>query len=370
LAELRKSYVDSVEKVKEVMVMEETPEPVPSYILDRGVYNAKGEEVFPNTPKAILPMPDDYPKNRLGFAKWLFHEDHPLTARVAVNRFWQHYFGYGLVKTSEDFGNQGEMPSHPKLLDWLALEFRDSGWDVKAFQKLIVMSHTYQQSSMVSEELMEMDIDNRLLARGPSKRLSGEMLRDNALASSGLLNKTIGGESVSPYQPEGLWRVNNATYRQDTGDKLYRRSMYTIWKRSVPHPTLATFDAPARDVCTIQRQETNTPLQALVLLNDPTYIEASRVLGKRMSDLGDLKLGISSVFRQLTGRKIKEKELQLLLELQENEYKKFSTNLEKTKGWLNTGEFKLENGVDKALVAANAVVANTIMNADACITKR
>ncbi len=370
LAELRKSYVDSVEKVKEVMVMEETPEPVQSYILDRGVYNAKGEEVFPNTPEAILPMLEDYPKNRLGFAKWLFHKDHPLTARVAVNRFWQHYFGNGLVKTSEDFGNQGEMPSHPQLLDWLALEFRDSGWDVKALQKLIVMSHTYQQSSLVSEEMMEMDIDNRLLARGPSKRLSGEMLRDNALASSGLLNKTIGGESVSPYQPEGLWRVNNATYKEDTGDKLYRRSMYTIWKRSVPHPTLATFDAPARDVCTIRRQETNTPLQALVLLNDPTYIEASRVLGKRMSDTEDIKLAISNVFRQLTGRKIKGKELQLLLELQENEYKKFSSNMDKAKGWLNTGEFKLQIGDDRALVAANAVVANAIMNADPCITKR
>ena len=262
------------------------------------------------------------------------------------------------------------MPSHPELLDWLALEFRDSGWDVKAIQKLIVMSHTYRQSSMVSGELMEMDMDNRLLARGPSKRLSGEMLRDNALASSGLLNKSIGGESVSPYQPEGLWRVNNATYRQDTGDKLYRRSMYTIWKRSVPHPTLATFDAPARDVCTIRRQETNTPLQALVLLNDPTYIEASRVLGKHISDAENLKLGVSKVFRQLTGRKIKDNELQLLVELQEKEYKKFATNLERTKGWLNTGEFKLGDGDDKAMVAANAVVANTIMNGDACITKR
>ncbi|MDL5514164.1 DUF1553 domain-containing protein [Arenibacter sp. M-2] len=370
LDELRKNYVDSVEKVKEVMVMEETPEPVPSYILDRGVYNARGEEVVPNTPEAILPMQEGYPKNRLGFAQWLFHEDHPLTARVAVNRFWQHYFGNGLVKTSEDFGNQGEMPSHPELLDWLALEFRDSGWDVKAIQKLIVMSHTYRQSSMVSGELMEMDMDNRLLARGPSKRLSGEMLRDNALASSGLLNKSIGGESVSPYQPEGLWRVNNATYRQDTGDKLYRRSMYTIWKRSVPHPTLATFDAPARDVCTIRRQETNTPLQALVLLNDPTYIEASRVLGKHISDAENLKLGVSKVFRQLTGRKIKDNELQLLVELQEKECKKFATNLERTKGWLNTGEFKLGDGDDKAMVAANAVVANTIMNGDACITKR
>ncbi|WP_189356818.1 DUF1553 domain-containing protein, partial [Arenibacter certesii] len=244
------------------------------------------------------------------------------------------------------------------------------GWDVKAMQKLIVMSRTYQQSSMVNEELMEMDNENILLARGPSKRLSGEMLRDNALASSGLLNKTIGGESVRPYQPEGLWKVNNATYREDTGDKLYRRSLYTIWKRSVPHPTLATFDAPARDVCTIRRQETNTPLQALVLLNDPTYIEASRVMGKRMSEIGEIKLAISKVFRQLTGRKIKENELQILVALQEEEYEKFTNNIDKAKGWLNTGEFKLQDDGEKALVAANAVVANTIMNADPCITKR
>lgn len=370
LAILRKSYVDSLEKVKEVMVMEETPVPVQSYILDRGVYDAHGEKVFANTPEAIMPMPEAYPKNRLGFAKWLFHEDHPLTARVAVNRFWQHYFGFGLVKTSEDFGNQGEMPSHPKLLDWLSLYFMESGWDVKAFQKMIVMSHTYRQSSLADGALLEMDKENRLLARGPSKRLTAEMLRDNALASSGLLNTTIGGKSVSPYQPEGLWRVNGAAYHEDTGDKLYRRSMYTIWKRSVPHPTLATFDAPARDFCTTQRQETNTPLQALVLLNDPTYVEASRVLGKEMSGEADLELAISRVFRQLTGRRIKEDELQLLVELQEIEYKKFNENLDKAKGWLNTGEFKLEDTDEKALVAANSVVANTIMNTDACVVKR
>lgn len=370
LAELRKSYVDSMEKVKEVMVMEESPVPVPSYILDRGVYDARGEAVFPNTPEAILPMPEDYPKNRLGFAKWLFHEDHPLTARVAVNRFWQHYFGFGLVKTSEDFGNQGEMPSHPKLLDWLSINFMESGWDVKALQKMIVMSHTYRQSSLADGALLEMDKENRLLARGPSKRLTAEMLRDNALAGSGLLNKTIGGESVSPYQPEGLWRINGATYHEDTGDKLYRRSMYTIWKRSVPHPTLATFDAPARDYCTTQRQETNTPLQALVLLNDPTYIEAARVLGKEISEGSDLRSAISEVFRKLTGRTIKEDELQLLVELQEIEYKKFGENLDRAKGWLNTGEFKLEGTDNRALVAANSVVANTIMNTDACIVKR
>src|SRR5690606_17376210 len=184
-----------------------------------------------------------------------------------------------------------------------------------------------------------------------SKRLTAEMLRDNALASSGLLNTTIGGKSVSPYQPEGLWRVNGAAYHEDTGDKLYRRSMYTIWKRSVPHPTLATFDAPARDFCTTQRQETNTPLQALVLLNDPTYVEAARVLGKQMSEESDIESAIAQVFRQLTGRKIKENELQLLVELQEIEYKKFTENLDRAKGWLNTGEFKLEGTDNKALVA-------------------
>lgn len=370
LATLRKSYVDSVEKVKEVMVMEETPVPVQSYILDRGVYDAEGEKVYADTPEAFFSMPEDYPKNRLGFSKWLFHEEHPLTARVAVNRFWQHFFGLGLVKTSEDFGNQGEMPSHPKLLDWLSIYFRESGWDVKGLQKMIVMSRTYRQSSLVSESLMDLDKENRLLARGPLKRLTAEMLRDNALAGSGLLNDAVGGKSVSPYQPEGLWRVNGATYHQDTGDKLYRRSMYTIWKRSVPHPTLATFDAPSRDYCTTQRQETNTPLQALVLLNDPTYIEASRVLGKQMSENSDLQMGISQVFRQLTGRKIKEEELQLLVELQGIEYKKFNENPSRAEGWLSTGEYKLESLDDKALIAANSVVANAIMNADACVVKR
>lgn len=370
LAALRKKYVDSIEKVQEVMVMKETPEPVQSYILDRGVYSEKREKVYPNTPTSILPMPKEYPKNRLGLAKWLMHDDHPLTARVAVNRFWQHYFGIGLVKTSEDFGNQGEMPSHPELLDWLALYFKDSGWDVKGLQKLIVMSNTYRQSSLTNENLMAKDIENRLLARGPSKRLTGEMLRDNVLASSGLLNRTIGGESVSPYQPEGLWLVNGARYQVDSGNKLYRRSIYTIWKRSVPHPTLATFDSPARDYCTIRRQETNTPLQALVLLNDPTYIEAARVLGKEIVSYPNVEKGISTVFRKLTGRTIKSTELQLLLELQKEEYLKFIKNGDKTKGWLNTGEFKLSKEDDGSKIAANAVVVSTIINMDAFITKR
>jgi hypothetical protein len=370
LSKLRKTYVDSVEKVQEVMVMKERKKPVQAYILDRGIYDAKTEKVYPNMPETLLAMPEEYPKNRLGLAKWLFHKDNPLTARVAVNRIWQSYFGIGLVKTSEDFGNQGEMPSHPELLDWLSLHFIASGWNVKDLQKMILMSDTYQQSSIATEEMYELDKENRLLARGPSKRLTGEMLRDNALSSSGLLNRKIGGESVRPYQPEGLWKVNNANYKQDQGEDLYRRSMYTIWKRSVPHPTIATFDTPSRSVCTSRRQETNTPLQALVLLNDPTYTEAARVLGKKMMEYKDPKEGISNIFRQLTGRKIKSTELDILIDLQQNEHEKFSRNLSKTKGWINTGAFRIASTDDAALVASNAVVASTIMNSDATITKR
>jgi len=370
LTQLRKSYADSVENIQELMVMKETPTPVKSYFLNRGVYNARGEEVFPNTPEALLPMSDELEKNRLGLAKWLFDEKHPLTARVAVNRYWQNYFGKGLVKTSDDFGNQGEMPSHPELLDWLSVQFIDSGWDIKFLQKLIVMSNTYKQSSVATEDLIKRDLENRLLARGPSKRLTGEMLRDNALASSGLLNKTIGGESVKPYQPKGLWIVNGAKYQQDDGDKLYRRSLYTIWKRSIPNPSIATFDAPSRDICTIRRQETNTPLQALVLLNDPTYIEAARVLGYEMINEKNIDDAISKVFRQITGRKIKIQELELLVGLQKEEYKNFQENNAKMEGWMQTGAFKIEKGQDKALIASNAVVASTIMNSDAAITKR
>jgi len=370
LAKIRKSYVDSVEKIKEVMTMKETETPRQTYILDRGIYDAPTDEVFPNIPNKILPMPKDLPKNRLGFAQWLFHEDHPLTSRVAVNRYWQKFFGTGLVKTSEDFGNQGEMPSHPELLDWLALEFLKMNWDIKAFQKIIVMSNTYQQSSKASDKLLEIDSENRLLARGPSERLTGEMLRDNALAASGLLSDKIGGKSVNPYQPKGLWKVNGYNYNTSKGENLYRRSLYTIWKRSVPHPTIATFDTPARDVCTSRRQATNTPLQALVLMNDPIYIEAARVLGNEMTNFDSTEKGISSIFKKLTGRSITKQELALLSVLQKEEYGKFKENPSKTNGWINTGAFRIDDKNDEALIAANAVVASTIINGDASITKR
>lgn len=367
---VRKLHADSVESVQEVMVMRESSEPRNTFILQRGVYDAYGEEVFPNTPETILPMPDDLPKTRLGFAQWLTHPDHPLTARVTVNRYWQNYFGRGIVRTTEDFGNQGELPSHPELLDWLAVEFMESGWDVKALQKLIVMSATYRQSSRASKELLEIDNENILLARGPTVRLTAEMIRDNALMASGLLNTEIGGESVKPYQPTGLWKVNNSKYERDTLEDLYRRSMYTIWKRSIPHPTLATFDAPERSECTVRRQKTNTPLQALVLLNDPTYVEASKVIGENMTKSESIEKGISEAFIKLTGRKPKKPELDILLELQQKELEKFEKNDKKEEGWLNSGDYITDKSIDANLLAANAVVASAIMNSDASITKR
>ncbi|MGS0523935.1 DUF1553 domain-containing protein [Zobellia nedashkovskayae] len=366
----RKVLVDSVEPMKQIMVMKERKTPRQTYILDRGNYDSPTDSVFPNVPTEIFPMDDGLPKNRLGLAKWITDKDNPLTARVAVNRHWQNLFGRGLVVTSEDFGNQGEMPSHPKLLDWLAIQFIESGWDVKALHKTIMLSSTYQQSSVISDELLKFDKENKWLARGPSTRLSGEMLRDNALYASGLLNETIGGESVRPYQPDGLWKVNGGTYVQDEEEGLYRRSMYTIWKRTVPNPTISTFDAPTRDLCTSRRQKTNTPLQALVILNDPTYIEASRVLGKQITEAKDVRTGIAMTFKKLAGRNITDKELEVLSELQSTEYQKFKQNIEKTKGWLQTGAFKISETDDKASIAANAVVASTIMNADASITKR
>ncbi|CAM4310965.1 DUF1553 domain-containing protein [Zobellia nedashkovskayae] len=366
----RKVLVDSVEPMKQIMVMKERKTPRQTYILDRGNYDSPTDSVFPNVPTEIFPMDDGLPKNRLGLAKWITDKDNPLTARVAVNRYWQNLFGRGLVVTSEDFGNQGEMPSHPKLLDWLAIQFIESGWDVKALHKTIMLSSTYQQSSVISDELLKFDKENKWLARGPSTRLSGEMLRDNALYASGLLNETIGGESVRPYQPDGLWKVNGGTYVQDGEEGLYRRSMYTIWKRTVPNPTISTFDAPTRDLCTSRRQKTNTPLQALVILNDPTYIEASRVLGKQITEAKDVRTGIAMTFKKLAGRNITDKELEVLSELQSTEYQKFKQNIEKTKGWLQTGAFKISETDDKASIAANAVVASTIMNADASITKR
>ena len=370
LKNARAALNDSIEPVKELMIMQEMPVRRPSYVLDRGQYDVHKEEVFPDVPKSILPMPANLPHNRLGLAQWLLHPDHPLTARVAVNRYWQLFFGRGLVKTTEDFGNQGELPSHPELLDWLAVYFRESGWNVKGLVKLMVMSATYRQRSVTDEQLQAVDPENILLARGPSERLTAEMLRDNALAAAGLLNTSIGGPSVFPYQPDGLWKINGSEYKQDTGINLYRRGLYTVWRRSVTNPTQATFDADIRTSCIVRRQRTNTPLQALITLNDPTFVEASKVMGEQITEAKDLSVGIINIFRKLTGRKPADRELTLLLQLQEKEYKKFSANISKAKGWLQTGRYKVNPLLAPAKVAANAVVASTILNTDAAITKR
>lgn len=365
LHRLRTMLADSVENIQELMVMQEMPTPKQAHILIRGNYDALGEAVSANTPAAILAFPDDLPRNRYGLAQWLTLPDNPLTSRVAANRLWQNFFGTGLVKTSEDFGNQGEMPSHPELLDWLALTYRNNGWDTKKLNKLIVMSATYRQESKASAEAREKDPEDKWLSHAPANRLSAEMLRDNALLAAGLLDMSIGGKSVKPYQPEGLWEINNASYTRDTGRAVYRRSLYVIVKRSVPDPTLATFDAPSRSYCITRRQKTNTPLQALVTLNDPTYTEAAAALGQQM-----IRQPIAQIYQELTGRNPTPPELTLLEGLRQTEEKKFRQHPEKTKGWIHAGQYKLPPGMDPVRVAANAVVASTILNSDASLTKR
>ncbi len=366
----RTALVDSSRPVRQIMVMEEMPMPKTTRLLLRGQYDQPGEIVKPNTPTDILPFPASLSKNRLGLAQWLTHADHPLTSRVAVNRLWQQFFGQGLVKTSEDFGNQGELPTHPELLDWLAVSFRESGWNVKELVKLVVTSATYRQHSQASPMLREMDPENRLLARGPSNRLTAEMLRDNALTASGLINKKMGGESFRPYQPEGLWEINSASYKADSTDQVYRRSLYIITKRTVPNPTMNMFDASERASCISRRQKTNTPLQALVVLNDPGFLEAAKVMGERMAMEPDPNKAITDAYRRLTGRHPAAAELSLLKSLQQNELSKFTEHPDRARGWLNAGIYTIAAQSNKSLVAANAVVASAIMNSDAVITKR
>ena len=368
LQSLLHQKIDIQHYIQEVMVMDERKTPRPSHVLERGLYNLLGDRVFPNTPASIFPMPQEFPKNRLGLAQWLFHPDHPLTSRVIVNRLWSQFFGKGLVSTPDDFGNQGALPSHPKLLDWLAINFLDSGWDLKQLAKLMVTSATYRQSSQPGNGLE--DPENKYLSRGPSARLSAEMLRDNALAASGLIVKKIGGTSVKPYQPPGLWKINGSHYEPDQGENLFRRSLYTFWKRTVPNPTQATFDAPTRANCTVERQKTSTPLQALVIMNDPVFVEAAKVIGAKMSENAVQEESIQWAFRGLTGRKASPAELQLLLEMQQTEAQKFTRFPEKAKGWLETGNYELITSLNPAVLAANTVVASTILNTDATIQKR
>jgi hypothetical protein len=312
-------------------------------------------------------------------AQWLVDPSHPLTARVAVNRYWQMYFGTGLVKTTEDFGSQGEPPSHPELLDWLSTEFIRTGWDIRAMQRLIVTSAAYRQASRVTPELLEKDPENRLLARGPRFRLQAETIRDNALSISGLLHEQIGGPSVFPYQPKGLWEetaygdvYSAQTYSPGSGADLYRRSMYTFWKRTSPPPSLNTFDAPDREKCTARRARTNTPLQALALMNDPTYVEASRALAQRMIvEAGrDPAARINFAFRLATARKPSPKERQVLRDLAERESSVYQRNQDAAQKLLRVGELKSNAKLDPAELAAWTTVASVILNLDETITKQ
>ncbi|MBK8506682.1 MAG: DUF1553 domain-containing protein [Saprospiraceae bacterium] len=363
LRHAREALCKNTDTIKELMVYKEMDLPRPAFILDRGQYDAYKERVTSSTPRAIMALDSTVKQpTRLELAKWLTAPEHPLTARVMVNRIWQQLFGRGIVKTAEDFGNQGVMPTHPDLLDHLAVTFQENGWNIKELIKLLVTSRTYRQSSIVNLEKRQSDPENILYARGPSRRLSAEMIRDQALAASGLLVKKLGGPSVSPYQPEGLWRVNGAAYVQSKDDDLYRRSLYTIWKRSVPHPTQSTFDAPGRSECSMRRQQTNTPLQALVLMNDPIFVESARAIGKEMQYSED----IGSSFRKLTGRHPKKEEVVVLLDLFEQYLSLFNVQPERAMGWLGVQSEKKED----LQLAAYAVVASTIINSDAFITKR
>ncbi len=377
IQELRKQKIEEIEPIKEIMVLGDLPEPRPTFILDRGMYDAPSEEVQPDVPEAIMPFNDDLPRNRLGLSKWLFDKKNPITARVFVNRIWQQHFGKGLVASSDDFGNQGDLPSHPKLLDWLAVEFMESGWDIKKMHKLIVMSATYQQSSEINSKLLDIDIDNTLLARGPSTRMSAEMVRDNALTISGLLSRKIGGSSVYPYQPDGLWEeISNKwwryKYKQEPGEGLYRRSLYTIWKRTSAPPSMQIFDVGDRSVCTVKRRQTSTPLQALVLLNDPQFVEASYVLAENIMNnySSSNQKQLQTAFQLSTGRKPSTKEMELLSNFYNDELKRFSTNKEDAISYLSMGETRIKDTSNPIKVAALATVVNGIMNTSEAYTIR
>ncbi len=365
----KKVFDDSLENIPELMIMRES-KPKQAYVLIRGNYDSPGQKVYPNTPEKILPFSKNFPKNRLGLSQWLISDDNPLTARVAVNRLWQQLFGVGLVKTSEDFGNQGELPSNLKLLDYLAVYFKENNWDIKKLMKFMVMSSSYRQSSKFTPALLQKDVENRMLARGPALRLSAEMIRDNALFACGILNTNIGGKSIMPYQPAGLWEINNTTYTPDSTNDVYKRSMYIVAKRSVMNPTLATFDGSARSYCELRRQKTNTPLQALVTQNDPTFLEASKILGEQMAKQNNIQLAIVDCYRKLTGKKPSANELKILVEFQEKQFQKFSKNNSKTIGWQKVGFYKIDPQIDPSKIIANASVASLIMNSDACLIKR
>jgi hypothetical protein len=323
-------------------------------------------------PASLPPLARHLPNNRLGFAKWLVDAKNPLSARVAVNRMWQLHFGKGLVKTGEDFGTQGEYPSHPELLDWLATEFIRSGWDVKKMHKLIVTSATYQQSSRISKDLQAKDPENRLLARGPRYRMSAEMVRDQALLAGGLLVEKLGGPSVKPYQPAGLWKELSGTddYKQDKGENLYRRSLYTFWKRTSAPPSLMTFDASGRETCWVRETRTNTPLQALTLLNDVTYVEAARLLAERIiKEEKSADERIRRAFQLVVSRSPTDVERTILRQALDQHLAEYRKNPEAAKRLLRVGDKQTDAKIDACELATYAQVCSLILNLDEAVTK-
>jgi hypothetical protein len=348
-------------------------------VLNRGQYDARGEPVDAGVPEALLgAWPANTPRNRLGLARWLTQPQHPLTARVVVNRFWAQLFGTGIVKTLEDFGSQSEWPSHPELLDWLAREFVDTGWNVKSLLKAIVLTATYRQSSAVSPALVARDPENRLLARGPRFRLPAEMLRDQALAVSGLLAPRIGGPSVFPYQPESLYEgiVVGAEYpgtkwTLSTGDDLYRRSLYTFWKRTMPHPAMTSFDSPDREFCTVRRSRTNTPLQALILWNEPGFLEAARHLGARMLREGGVTDAsrVAFAFRHATGRAPRGEEIAVLTKSLAQLRAEYAAEPREAEKLLQVGTSDPDEMFAAPELAAAANVASMILSLDETVTK-
>jgi mono/diheme cytochrome c family protein len=378
LATLNRGFDQLNREIPSTMVMTEMDKPRDTFVLKRGDYRTPGDKVLPNTPGVLPPLPADAPRNRLTLAKWIVDPANPLTARVAVNHFWQMYFGIGLVKTAEDFGSQGDPPANRELLDWLATDFVESKWDVKAMQRLIVTSAVYRQASKVTPELLEKDPENRLLAHGPRFRLPAEMIHDNALFVSGLINDKVGGPSVFPYQPKGLWEemafggdFSAQTYTQSHGSDLYRRSIYTFWKRTVPFPGLNTFDAPDREKCSARRTITNTPLQALLLMNDPTYLEAARSLAQRdLKEAPATEQGrVSFAFRLVTERDPSSKESDVLAKLYEKERTHYETHKDAAEKLITIGESKPDAHFEPAELAAWTMVASTILNMDEAVTK-
>lgn len=379
IAQLQQRITSLQNTIPATMVMEDAANKKPTYVLIRGQYDQpdKNQPVEPGVPAALSPLPTDAPANRLGLARWLVAPEHPLTARVIVNRDWQRYFGTGIVKTAEDFGSQGEWPSHPALLDWLAAEFMESGWNVKHMQKLIVMSATYRQSARVLPSHLEKDPDNRLLARGPRFRLDAEAIRDTALAVSGLLVDRLGGKSVRPYQPAGLWEAvgytssNTARFTQDHGEALYRRSMYIFWKRTAPPPTMAIFDAPSREACTVRRSRTNTPMQALALMNDVQFIEAARHLAARVMGEGGTSFDdrLNYAYRLVTGRPVKPHERDICRKLYDQSLARYRDDQEAAQKLTTAGESPPATGLDTAEHAAWTVLSNLLLNLNETITR-